>query len=68
MSLSALNGGVSGIVVSGCTLIYVKIFDCLSHNRPDYGWCAYGNCSVSSGLEDAQEKTGALGRKNLRDN
>ena len=53
VSLSALNGGVSGIVVSGCTLIYVKIFDCLSHNRPDYGWCAYGNYSVSSGLEDA---------------
>ena len=64
MSLSALNGGVIGIVVSahrgvisivvsGCALMNVKIFDCLSHNRPGYGWCAYGNCSVSSGLDDA---------------
>lgn len=51
--LSALNGGVSGIVVSGCTLMHAKIFDYLSRNRPDCGWCAYGNYSVSSGLEDA---------------
>ena len=32
---------------------YVKIFDYSSHNRPGYEWCAYGNYSVSSGLEDA---------------
>ena len=51
--LSALNGGVISIVVSGCALTYVKIFDYLSHNRPGYGWYAYGNCSISNGLEDA---------------
>ena len=62
--LSALNGGVSGIVVSahrgvisivvsGCVLTNVKIYDYLSYNRPDCGWCIYVNYSVSSGLEEA---------------
>ena len=74
-SLSALDGGVIGIVVSahrvvigivvsahrgvisivvsGCVLTNVKIYDYLSYNRPDCGWCIYENYSVSSGLEDA---------------